>query len=108
RSACTHPVLVLSAMPLELSPLVRQAAIGWTARIGDRTFYAGALAGTRVVLALTGIGLANAEQTATTAFERFRCRFGAAVFSGVAGSRQDIGDVVVPHRWTLDAGRTWT
>jgi nucleoside phosphorylase len=105
---CTQRVLVLSAMPLELDPLVAHAEIQRTDRVGDRTFYSGTLAGRRVVLALTGIGLVNAQQTAQTALSHFRCGFAAVVFSGVAGSRQDIGDVVIPRRWTRDGGRTWT
>src|SRR5438067_9487867 len=97
---CVHRVLVLSAMPLELNPLVRQAALDphGTVRVNGRTFYSGRLAGNDVVLAMTGIGLVNAEQTATTAFEHFRCTFTGAVFSGVAGSKQNIADVAVPER----------
>jgi nucleoside phosphorylase len=108
--ACAQRVLVLAAMPLELNPLISRAGIdpSRTVRVGDRTFYAGKLANTNVVLAMTGIGLANAEQTATTAFAHFRCGFRAAVFSGVAGSRQNIGDVAIPRRWTRDGGKTWT
>jgi hypothetical protein len=30
------------------------------------------------------------------------------VFSGVAGSSANVGDVVVPQRWTLDNGKRWT
>ena len=95
--ACVHPVLVLTAMPLELNPLYRAASIdpNATVRIDGRTFYVGRLAGKSVVMAMTGIGPANAEQTSTTAFEHFRCSFAAAVFSGV------------PQRWTLDGGKTW-
>jgi nucleoside phosphorylase len=107
--SCDHRVLVLSAMPLELNPLVAQAALDprRTVHVDDRTFYVGRLAGLDVVLALTGIGPVNATRTATTAFERFRCPFAAAVFSGVAGSSAFIGDVVVPQRWTADGGRSW-
>ena len=57
---------------------------------------------------MSGIGLVNAEQTARAAFAYYRCGFAAAVFSGVAGSRQDIGDVAIPRRWTRDGGKTWT
>ena len=108
--ACTNPVLVLSAMPLELNPLTAKAQLDTarTVRLDDRTFYAGKLAGNDVVLAMTGIGIANAEQAAKLAFQRYGCRFSAAVFSGVAGSRQNIGDVAIPRRWTGDGGRTWT
>jgi nucleoside phosphorylase len=106
---CDHPVLILSAMPLELNPLVANAKLvsSRTVRIGDRRFYSGTLDGVSVVLALTGIGPVNATQTATAAFEHFRCSFSAAVFSGVAGSNDDIGDVVVPQQWTLNNGKTW-
>jgi hypothetical protein len=54
--ACVHRVLVLSAMPLELNPLVAKATLNPTStvHINDRTFYVGRLAGTDVVLALTG------------------------------------------------------
>jgi nucleoside phosphorylase len=107
---CTHRVLILAAMPLELNPLISRATIdpSQTVRIDDRTFFVGKLAGADVVLAMTGIGLVNAEQTATTAFEHFSCSFKAAMFSGVAGSRHNIGDVAIPRRWTRDDGETWT
>jgi nucleoside phosphorylase len=96
-------------MPLELNPLIRAAAIdaSRTTVIDGRTFYAGKLRGRDVVLAMTGIGLVNATQTATIAFERSRCPFTAALFSGVAGSRSPIGDVVIPQRWSRDQGKTW-
>jgi nucleoside phosphorylase len=105
---CGHRVLILSALPLELSPLVAEAAIkpADTVHTNGRTFYVGRLAGNDVVLALTGIGPVNAEQTSTAAFEYFRCSFAATVFSGVAGSSANIGDVVVPQRWTLNNART--
>jgi len=108
--ACSHPVLVLTAMPLELNPLTAKAALDTsrTERVEDRTFYAGRLAGNDVVLAMTGIGVANAEQTAKLALSHFGCRVAAVVFSGVAGSRQNIGDVAIPRRWTGDGGETWT
>jgi nucleoside phosphorylase len=104
---CGPRVLVLGAMPLELNPLVEAATIERTTEVDGRTFYGGRLAGRDVVLAMTGIGLVNAAETATAAFEHSRCPFTAAVFSGVAGSRMYIGDVMVPQRWTQDRGKTW-
>jgi nucleoside phosphorylase len=96
-------------MPLELYPLIRQASVDPAniVHINDRTFYVGRLAGNDVVLAMTGIGLVNAAETATAAFEHFRCPFTGAVFSGVAGSKSYIGDVNVPQQWTLDQGTSW-
>ena len=106
---CVHRVLVVSAMPLELNPLVAKAKLdpNATVHVNDRTFYVGQLAGNEVVLAITGIGLRNAEETTRAAFEHFRCSFKAAVFSGVAGSKDFIGDVDIPERWTRDGGKTW-
>ena len=108
-SGCTHAVLVLSAMPLELSPLVAAARLvpSDTVHMNGRVFYVGTLAGDPVVMAMTRIGVANAEQTTTDAMEHFHCSFRAVVFSGVAGSTYDIGDVAIPARWTLDGGKTW-
>jgi nucleoside phosphorylase len=109
-TGCTHRVLILSAMPLELNPLISRAAIdpSQTVRIDDRTFYVGKLAGNDVVLAMSGIGIVNATQAARAAFEHFSCSFEAAMFSGVAGSRQNIGDVAIPRRWTSDGAHSWT
>lgn len=108
-AGCRAQVLVLSAMPLELNPLVSRASLdpGRTRRVDGRTFYEGRLAGVDVVLALTGIGPVNATRTATTALDRLGCRFQAVLFSGVAGSRWYIGDVTVPQRWTGDAGASF-
>jgi len=100
--SCSHPVLVLSAMPLELNPLVAKASLRPAVRADGRIFYPGRLAGVDVVMALTGIGPVNATETTTTAITHFSCSFRAVVFSGVAGSKWFIGDVVVPSRWTSD------
>jgi len=106
---CVQRTLVITAMPLELNPLVAKATLdpSQTVRVNDRTFYVGRLSGVDVVLAMSGIGLVNAEQTTTAAFDHFSCAFKAVVFSGVAGSRYNIGDVAVPKRWTRD-GTAWT
>jgi nucleoside phosphorylase len=109
HAGCQHPVLILSAMPLELSPLVAAAKLdpAKTVRVDGRVFYVGALAGNPVVMAMSRIGVVNAAQATTDAIKAFRCSFRAIVFSGVAGSRDNIGDVTVPTRWTLDHGKTW-
>jgi nucleoside phosphorylase len=106
--ACTPRVLVLSAMPLELGPLVARTTPRplKTVDVGGRHFYFGQLGGTSVALALTGIGPANARLTANTAYQHFGCGLAATVFSGVAGSQRNIGDVTIPGRWTED-GRRW-
>lgn len=78
-----------------------------------RHFYLGAIAGKKVIVAMTGIGLVNAVDTTEAALDRFTrgsaIGIGAVVFSGVAGgaARTRIADVTVPARWTLDNGTTF-
>lgn len=107
RAGCAERVLVLSAMPLELNPLVEQATITGREERAGRTFYPGRLGRVEVVLAMTGIGPANAARTTEVALGLPGCRFRAVLFSGVAGSQGNIGDVAVPRRWTLDDGKHW-
>ncbi len=108
---CTPRVLVLSAFPGEIDKLLNDDAtsIDATKQIDGRTFFVGSVQGNDAVLALTGIGLLNAEATTKAAIAGFRCGEATAisrvVFSGVGGGRY-IGDVAVPDRWTRD-GETW-
>jgi nucleoside phosphorylase len=108
---CATRLLVLSAFPGEIDKLLFETRVTDSAVVDGHTFYVGTLRGNAVVLALTGIGLVNAEDTARTALGTFRCGSGTAVsgivFSGVAGGKSFIGDVTVPSRWTLDDGKTW-
>lgn len=106
-SGCVPRLLVLSAMPLELDPLLAQATVdpGSTTVVGGRYFVTGTLAGDPVVMGLTGIGLENAGATTSAVLARDRCGGGpeisGVVFSGTAGG-DDIGDVFVPRRWSED------
>jgi len=95
-------IAVLAAFPAELDALVRRAEIHESIPHGQRVFRTGRLAGVRVVLAMTGIGLENATATTRTVLDRFA--IDGVVVSGVAGGSLLIGDVAVPQTWTLDAG----
>jgi hypothetical protein len=104
--ACQPRVLVLSAMPLELDPLLAraQADLRHPVILDHRPFVYGTLAGEPVILGLTGIGPANAFAAVTAAFHTFRCADGTSeiedvVFSGTSGGDY-IGDVSVPSQWT--------
>src|ERR1041384_1110001 len=70
---CTARLLVLSAFPGEMDPLISKAAVSQTVVAGGKTFYLGTLEEHPVIMALTGIGLVNARATATLAFQQFRC-----------------------------------
>jgi nucleoside phosphorylase len=103
-ATCVPRMLVLSAMPSELGPLLDATVVEQRVRVGSRTFYVGRLEGNNVILAMTDIGLVNARQTAAAAFKQFRCGavsgISAAIFSGVSGGKTNIGDVTVVDRWT--------
>src|SRR5262252_1235698 len=64
-------VLVISAFPAEIEPLITAAHITETVAWDGRTYYLGTLEGVRVVLVRGGIMLVNAEATVRAALERF-------------------------------------
>ena len=107
---CPQRLLILSAMPVELDPLLAELDLERIVEINGRRFFVGRLNGNRVILALTYIGTLNAEQTTEDAFAHFRCgkqsAISGVVFSGVAGGDW-IGDVAVPARWTDDLGENF-
>jgi nucleoside phosphorylase len=86
----------------------RHAAPLTTKTIAGHDYYLGTFDGASIIFAQTGIGPANAKRASEAAFDAFTCKAGpafrAVLFSGVAGGDY-IGDVVVPDRWTADAGR---
>jgi adenosylhomocysteine nucleosidase len=64
-------------------------------------FIAGTMAGKPVLLFLSGVSMVNAAMTTQLALDRFAIK--RIVFSGVAGGVDpglDVGDVVVPDRWS--------
>jgi nucleoside phosphorylase len=103
-------VLLLSAYSPEQAVLLQAAGVdGPEDQIGvfnGRRFFAGRIGSHDVVLGLTGIGLTDAKNTTTAALDALASRgtaVQAIVFSGVAGG-PNIGDVVVPDRWSDDGG----
>lgn len=100
RAVC--PILVESALPLEIAPILAAAQVDphpvWVD--GGKGFWAGTVEGKRAIFAITGIGMVNSKAVTTAAFSHFGC-FSAVVFSGTAGG-DFIGDVMVPARWTAD------
>lgn len=98
RKGSSARLAVVSAFPGELAPLVAQARKPKRVEVGGRPFYVGKLAGVRVVLGMTRIGMVNAAETAEILLANFD--IAGFVFSGVAGgSQQQIGDVVVSAEW---------
>src|SRR5690349_1476401 len=112
RAQACHPkLLVLSAFPAEIGPALAATKVSKTVVIDGRAFFLGNLKGNDVVLALTGIGLKNADHTTRVAFDSVGCGrtgFSGIVFSGVSGGHTYIGDVTIPARWTIDDGKTWS
>lgn len=96
-------------MPLEIHPFLNVGSFDPddTVESEGSRFFVGDIAGAPVILAMTGIGMTNAEQTVVAALDAFGCEIAAVVFSGVAGSIHSVGEVAVPERWTEDGGQTW-
>ncbi len=104
--------LVLSAFPAETDAVLSHTVLDRhpVVRADRRPFYLGSIGAKKVIVAMTGIGMVNATETARTAFARFASpSIDAVLFSGVAGggARVNVGDVTVPARWTLDGGTTF-
>jgi nucleoside phosphorylase len=113
--ACEQRTLVLSAFPAESDAVLARTTLDANPVVvaDRRRFYLGTIAGKKVIVAMTYIGLVNATHATETALARFTCASGIAiggvVFSGVAGGagRTSIGDVAVPARWTLNNGASF-
>ena len=88
---------IVSAFPAELAALVDAADIETTIEVDGRQHYVGRLDGVSVVLALTGIGMINARTRTLALLDGFPVA--ALIMSGVAGSPQRIGDVLLPDDW---------
>ncbi|WP_236982585.1 MULTISPECIES: 5'-methylthioadenosine/S-adenosylhomocysteine nucleosidase family protein [Mycobacterium] len=114
--ACEQRTLVLTAFPAEADAVLAHTQLDPNAveMVDRQYFYRGSIAGKKVIVAMTGIGLVNATRVTEAALNHFTCAsgttVGAVMFSGVAGGagRTSVGDVAVPGRWTLDNGATFT
>lgn len=114
-AGCDVRTLVLSAFPAEADAVLARTVLEPDpVAVHDRQYYyRGSIAGKKVLVAMTGIGLVNATRVTEAALNLFTCAsgiaVGAVVFSGVAGGagRTSVGDVAVPARWTLDNGGTY-
>jgi hypothetical protein len=76
---------VVSAYPAELAPIAGAAEIEKTVQIDTLTYYVARLAGVRVLLGLTGIGIRNATDTARHLLARHDVA--GLIMSGTAGTR---------------------
>lgn len=94
-------IAAFGAFPAELGALVERAQIEETVELEGRVLRLGRLGGVRVVLAMTGIGLVNAEETSRLVLDHYPVT--GVVVSGVAGAPLRIGDVAVPEAWEFGA-----
>ncbi len=93
---------VLSAMPSELAPNLLGAELVETVAIGAVDVRLGELGGAPVVLAMTGIGTANAAAVTGAILDELPVT--GVVVSGVAHTSLRIGDVSVAERWVAPDG----
>src|SRR5262245_57901868 len=89
---------IVSAYPAELAPIAAATDVDGTIEIGGRPFYTGRLAGVRVLLGMTGIGVVNAANVIQALLERHD--IAGLVMSGTGGTRHHIGDVIVASEMT--------
>lgn len=93
-------LLVMTAMPLELEPLLSRSDVADTVVINGRRHYIATLGGVDVVLVAAGISMVNATMGAQLAIDSFNLT--GIVFCGIAGGPgpdSGIGDVTVPAQW---------
>ncbi len=90
------PIAIVTAMPEELTPLLRRAAVERTLRIGGRRCYSGTLAGTPVIMMATGDGMEQAENSLSELLRQVNVS--SVIGVGIAGALSvDLraGDLVV-------------
>jgi nucleoside phosphorylase len=96
------PIAVVSALPAEMVPIVARVQVAESRVVERWRLRRGQLGAREVVLLVTGVGMVNAENAMRVLLEQFEV--GGVVVSGVAGSRERIGDVIVPGVWRLPDG----
>lgn len=93
-------LLIMTAMPLELEPLLQRADVADSLVLKGRRHYLATLGGVDVVLVAAGISMVNATMGAQAAIDHFNIT--GIVFCGIAdgpGPDSGIGDVTVPAQW---------
>jgi nucleoside phosphorylase len=96
-------IMIFGAFPAELVALVAATDVDATVELDGRRYYRGTLRGVRVVLGLTGVGVVNAFDRTASVIAGFD--LAGIVFSGVAGTTYNIGDVVVCDGWVQPGER---
>ncbi|GIW46058.1 MAG: phosphorylase [Candidatus Binatia bacterium] len=102
EAARRAPIAVVSALPAEMAPIVARVQVAESRVVERWRLRRGQLGAREVVLLVTGVGMVNAENAMQVLLEQFEVS--GVVVSGVAGSRERIGDVVVPGVWRLPDG----
>lgn len=93
-------LVVMSAYSPEIARYLEHIELEDTRVVNGSTLYFGTLAGNKVILMLSGIGLERAAATTRTLLDSFSVT--GIIFSGIAGGINPdlkIGDVTVPARW---------
>ncbi len=101
-----HPYLVLYAFDTEGELLAEKMEIDRSDTLLGRVVHIGVLSGKDIVLAESGVGMANAAMATQKMIDKYNPE--AVIFSGIAGAIDTsvhIGDIVVCEKWaTHDYG----
>jgi nucleoside phosphorylase len=93
---------VVTAMPSEAGAVLEHATIDEVREVDGRWFRLGRIGPTRVVVAMTGVGIENARSTARALLSSFD--LSGVVVAGVAAGTRGVGDVAVPASWEAGHG----
>ena len=103
-------MLLLGSYPSEVSANLEreQLSPGQPTTLGGHQYFAGQLAGRRVIIAIAGPSPTDTYETTALALTHFAC-ISAVVFEGTAGGggASGLGDVTVPSMWTEFDGQTF-
>ena len=108
-SECRPRIGIVSAFGSEADILLAKTTEKRQYKINGNIFTTGRLEGNRVVIVLTGVSVENATMITQLMIDHFNVHH--LLLSGIAGGvdpANNIGDVVIPDRWSLPLEVYWS
>jgi len=105
---CSPRIGIVSAFGSEADILLGQTTKKHQYKINGNVFTTGQLEGNRIVIVLTGVSIENASMLTQLMIDHFHVNH--LVLSGIAGGVNpdyNIGDVVIPDKWSLPLEVFW-
>ena len=105
---CSPRIGIVSAFGSEADILLEQTTDKRQYKINGNVFTTGQLEGNRIVIVLTGVSIENAAMLTQLMIDHFHVHH--LLLSGIAGGVNpdyNIGDVVIPDKWSLPLEVFW-